>query len=73
MGAVVALGEQALISGWGLAGVRLAPAGNAVQARRAWAELEPDVALVVLTPAAAAGLGAVVHSSEGPLTVVMPS
>ena len=73
MGAVVALGEELLISGWGLVGVRLAPADDAGGARRAWAELGPDVALVLLTPAAAAGLGTSAWAANGPLTVVLPS
>jgi vacuolar-type H+-ATPase subunit F/Vma7 len=73
MGAVVALGEETLITGWGLAGVRLAPAGNAAQVHRAWAELEPDVALVVLTSAAADALGSSVRAAPARLTVVLPS
>jgi vacuolar-type H+-ATPase subunit F/Vma7 len=70
-GGVAALGERARVVGFGLAGalVRVAESPDAVRA--AWSALPGDVAVVVLTPAAAEALGA--ERARGwPVTVVMP-
>jgi len=55
-GTVAAIGEEALVGGFGLAGARVLPAGDPAAVRAAWQDLPPGVALVILTPAAAAAL-----------------
>ncbi len=57
MGRAVAIGEHARIEGFALAGVALAPAADAAAALAAWEALPDDVALLLLTPAAAAAIG----------------
>jgi vacuolar-type H+-ATPase subunit F/Vma7 len=52
MSRLVAIGESALLRGFGLAGVGVAVAEDAAGARAAWDALPGDVALVILTPAA---------------------
>jgi hypothetical protein len=69
---IVALGEPARISGWTLVGVRELPAVDAVQVRQAWAALDPEVVLVILTPRAADELAGE-PVPPGRLTVVLPS
>jgi len=69
-GRVAVLGAEALITGWGLAGAQLVPAEGGEQVRRAWAGLDADVGLVILTADAATSLGAATGS--GPLTAVLP-
>jgi hypothetical protein len=70
-GRVAAIGEAARVQGLGLAGALVLPAETAGQARRQWADLPPDVVVVVLTPSASAALDAG-RTHGGPLTVVMP-
>lgn len=53
---VVAIGAAEQLLGWALAGAEVIEAQGDPQARLAWAELEPDVGLVLLTPAARAAL-----------------
>ena len=66
---VAALGEWAIVRGFALAGVQTVAAEDGESVRQAWAALDPDVAVVILTPAAAESLGEPAH---GPLTVVLP-
>jgi vacuolar-type H+-ATPase subunit F/Vma7 len=70
MGVLCVLGERARVEGFGLVGATVLATDDPTAA---WRDLPPDVALVVLTPAAAAELGALVHAPDAPLTVVMPS
>ncbi|MFJ6486499.1 MULTISPECIES: V-type ATP synthase subunit F [unclassified Streptomyces] len=72
MGTVAAIGEQVKVAGLALAGVDVHPAERPEDIRRAWRELSGDVALVIVTPAAAAALGPGIDSTE-PLVAVMPS
>jgi vacuolar-type H+-ATPase subunit F/Vma7 len=75
VGSVVVLGERSRVTGFALAGACVAPADDARTVLAAWAALEHDVAVVVLTPAAAAALGAMLDEPprpDRPLTVVMP-
>ena len=72
MGAIVAIGERALVQGFSLVGVAVAAAENAAAVRSAWRELPEDVALVILTVDAHAVLAAELIGDEGPLAVVMP-
>lgn len=73
-GTVAALGEGARIEGFALAGVLLRPAEDPAAVRSTWRELPREVAVVILTKAAALALGpAVVESTSYPIAVVMPS
>ena len=67
---VAALGEWALVRGFALAGVQTVAAENPDAVREAWGALGRDVAVVILTPAAAETLGESVQG--GPPTVVLP-
>ena len=69
---VAVIGAEAVIAGWGLAGARLVPAEGTEQVHRAWAALDTDVGMVILTADAAASLTDVTVGSSGPLTVVLP-
>ncbi|WAP50825.1 hypothetical protein OL239_12595 [Arthrobacter sp. ATA002] len=57
-GTVAALGEPALLLGFRLAGAVLYPATGPAQVRAAWSALPETVAVVILTPDAAAVLAA---------------
>jgi vacuolar-type H+-ATPase subunit F/Vma7 len=72
MGRIVAIGEEAHIMGFALAGVVVYPATDVGAVRAAWEGLRPDDALVILTPAAAEALGDEVARTRPPLTAVMP-
>jgi vacuolar-type H+-ATPase subunit F/Vma7 len=67
---VAVLGERALVEGYALGGARVLPADSAEEVRVAWAALAPDVAVLLVTPAAAAALGSVTR--RRPLLVVLP-
>ena len=70
-GRVAAIGEESRVGGFALAGALTVPARTADEARTAWAALPPDVALVVLTAAAAEALADELGDSPR-LTAVMP-
>jgi len=72
MARVAVLGERAVVEGWALGGARVLPADSPAQVRTAWAGLSDDVAVVLLTPAAAQVLGPGPVDRAGPLTVVLP-
>ncbi len=73
MTGIVAIGEQEQLRGFALAGVEVAVADDPAGARAAWAALPPEVALVILTPAAHAALAASELDRRGQrLWVVMP-
>jgi vacuolar-type H+-ATPase subunit F/Vma7 len=76
VGAVVALGEAARVAGFALAGARVVPAETPDDVRAAWPALvDTDVAVVVLSPRAAAALGATLDEPPRPglpLTAVLP-
>jgi len=69
---VVAIGTEALIAGFALVGVRLAPAVSAAEVRVAWQRARATAGVVVLTPAAAEVLAQDRTGLHAPLTVVMP-
>lgn len=71
MGAVVVVGEANRVEGYRLAGATVVVAEDASAARRAWADIGADTALVIVTAAAARVLDAELAASEL-LTVVMP-
>jgi vacuolar-type H+-ATPase subunit F/Vma7 len=67
---VVALGEEHRVEGFALAGVEVVAAADAQAVRDAWAALAADVAVVILTPAAADALGP--GLAPRPIRVVLP-
>jgi len=71
-GTVAALGEPSLLAGFGLAGASVHAAETDDEVRRAWAALQGDAAVVILTPRAAGVLGSVLADPHSPLTVVLP-
>lgn len=71
-GEVVALGDQPLIAGFALTGVRLCHAASAAEVRVAWRAVSDTAAVVILTSAAAEVLGEDRTAPQAPLTVVMP-
>ena len=73
MDRVAVLGERALVEGYALGGARVVPAESPAEVLAAWAALPGDVAVVVLTPAAARVLGPPAAGSRRPLRVVLPS
>jgi vacuolar-type H+-ATPase subunit F/Vma7 len=73
MARAAVIGEAVRTEGFTLAGALVFPAENAGEARAAWASLPADVAVLVVTPCAAAWLGAAPRSRPDVLLVVMPS
>jgi len=74
MGEVVVLGERGRAIGFAAAGARVVEAADPVDVLDAWHRLPDDVAVVVLTPAAAEALGDLITAAPEPgipLTVVM--
>ncbi len=70
MSRIAVIGEQTRVQGFALAGAEVCPATEPDAVRAAWASLAGDVAVVILTPAAA---DALVGTPAGDrLTVVMP-
>jgi vacuolar-type H+-ATPase subunit F/Vma7 len=72
MARVAVLGEQVIVAGYALAGAVVVPAEDADAVRTAWDGMADDIAVVVLTPAAADALGPDRTSSLARLAVVMP-
>jgi vacuolar-type H+-ATPase subunit F/Vma7 len=70
---VVALGEQALLEGFRLAGASVHAAETDDEVRQAWTALPGNAAVVILTLRAAGALGAVLADPHSPMTVVLPS
>ena len=69
---VVAIGTEALIAGFALVGVRLAPAVSAAEVRVAWQRAHATAGVVILTPVAAEVLAQDRTGLHAPLSVVMP-
>lgn len=69
---VAALGERHLLQGYPTAGAVLLAAETPEEVRQAWAQLPPEVGVVILTPAAAAALRDAPADLSGALTVVIP-
>ncbi len=72
MSRAAVIGESARTAGFALAGALVFPAGSADEARAAWSLLPADVAVLVLTPRAAAWLGTVPQARRDVLVAVMP-
>jgi vacuolar-type H+-ATPase subunit F/Vma7 len=71
MSTIAVLGERHRVEGFALAGATVFDAADADSVRNAWARLPADVAVVVLTPAAADALADVVRTRV--LWVVLPT
>ncbi|HEY3259735.1 MAG TPA: V-type ATP synthase subunit F [Pseudonocardiaceae bacterium] len=71
MTTVAAIGERTRVDGFALAGVLVQVADAAAEVRTAWQALPSDVAVVLLTPSAAAVLDAEC-AATWPMTVVLP-
>jgi len=71
MGIVAVIGEEALVSGFGLAGAVVSPAADAAEARAAWRCLPAGATVVILTAAAAAALEPIRTPAAGPPFVVV--
>lgn len=69
---VAALGEKALLDGFGLAGAAVHAAETDDDVRRAWASLTGRAGAVLLTPRAAAALGPALADPHAPMTAVLP-
>jgi len=76
MGRVVAIGAPGEIAGFALAGVELRPVVDDETACRAWASLDTEVSLVIVTAGVARALDRQPATSRRepprPLRVVMP-
>jgi vacuolar-type H+-ATPase subunit F/Vma7 len=70
---IVAIGERELVDGYGLAGVEIRPAGDAASVERAFAEVEDDAGLLLLTPAAEAALRTRLAETDRLVWVVLPA
>jgi len=71
VGAVVVVGEPALVAGYALAGATVMPAHGPAEVRRAWDDLPAETTLVILTETAAAQLAGRL-AGAAPLIAVMP-
>lgn len=72
MGRFVVIGEAPRAEGFALAGASVVCAEGSDEVRSAWAALDDEVAVVVLTADAAAALGGEIRDRERTLVVVMP-
>jgi len=70
---VVAIGEPGLVDGYGLVGVQVVAAGDPVSMRRAFAEVESDIGLLILTPAAEAALAERLAEPQRFVWAVLPA
>jgi vacuolar-type H+-ATPase subunit F/Vma7 len=73
MSTVAAIGRPSEVAGFTLAGARVLPARTVAGAKAAWATLDHEVAVVVLTAESAAFLAEERAHPGAPLTVVMPT
>ncbi len=73
MSRIVAIGERELVDGYGLAGVQVLPASDTTSVRRAYAEVEGDAGLLILTPAAEAALADRLADARRLVWVVLPA
>jgi vacuolar-type H+-ATPase subunit F/Vma7 len=72
MGTVAAIGDEALVGGFALAGVRVFAAQDPDEVVRVWRDLPDTVELVILSRAAAAALGDAARTTVPPLVAVLP-
>lgn len=72
MGGVAVIGDWARVQGFALAGALPLPAETPEEARAQWNDLPADIAIVLITKAAAAALDLSGQSTATPMTVVIP-
>lgn len=72
MSAIVALGGRARVEGFALAGVQVIGAGDEAAVRAAWAALERDVAVLILTSEAQAALSDLLPTRPGLIWTTLP-
>jgi vacuolar-type H+-ATPase subunit F/Vma7 len=72
LGAIVVIGEPALVAGYAMAGASTMPVQGPDEVRRAWESLPSGTTLVILTAAAAATLDGRLSETDL-LTAVMPA
>jgi vacuolar-type H+-ATPase subunit F/Vma7 len=72
MSRIAALGERSRIQGYSIAGVEVMPAGTADAAVAAWRTLPSHVAVLILTPQAAAALAGRMSERPDVLVAVLP-
>lgn len=70
---VAAIGEASALAGYALAGVEVLPAEDATGVVRAWAALDEDVGLLLLTRAAEAALSSRLAEADDLLWAVVPA
>lgn len=70
---IAAIGEQALLDGFRLAGVSVFAGSTDEEIRRAWTALPANTAIVILTPRSAHALESAMADPRSPMTVVLPS
>jgi vacuolar-type H+-ATPase subunit F/Vma7 len=71
MSLVAVIGSRTAVQGYGLAGALVRVAEDPEAVRRAWADLPPEVGVVVLTGAAQAALRGRLDVAGAPLIAVM--
>jgi vacuolar-type H+-ATPase subunit F/Vma7 len=69
---VAAIGEEARLAGYALAGAQVHAAGDDRSARAAWGSLDEEVACLILTPAAHAALAPLLEERPRMLWAVVP-
>jgi vacuolar-type H+-ATPase subunit F/Vma7 len=73
MSRVAVIGEPVRVRGYALAGAVVHECADAAALRSAWAGLDDDIAVVILSPVAAAALDVTGRPAAAwPLTVVLP-
>lgn len=72
-GPIAAIGEQALLAGFHLAGAVVHACESDPEVLGAWSQLPKDTVAVILTPRSAAALGKDLSDPRSPLTVVLPA
>lgn len=70
---IAAIGEQALLDGFRLAGVSVFAGSTDEEILNAWRALPRDTAIVLLTPRSAQALEPVLADPHSPMTVVLPA
>jgi vacuolar-type H+-ATPase subunit F/Vma7 len=69
---LVALGEHARVDAFALVGVQVIPAETAADARAAWTALEPDIGVVILSPAARKAIADLLSSRPDVIWTAIP-
>ncbi len=73
MSEIAAIGPEAQVAGFAIAGARVYPVTTADEVRAAWHDLPHSVAVVILSPGAAEVIDAGERASSARFTVVLPA